>query len=218
MTIRTLAAVSAALALATAANANIISFWDFNDELMTPTTGAGSLTTIGGVSTSWVLGSPNDPAATNRALNTSAYPAQGTGSGTAGIQFNVSTVGYTDIQVSFEHRHSNTGSRWLQFQYSTDGVSFLDFGSPLETDGTTWYLRPFDLTGIAAIENNPDAAFRVVSVFAPGDVNYAAANVGSNYGVSGTVRFDLITVTGIPAPGSLALLAAGGLLAGRRRR
>lgn len=43
--------------------------------------------------------------------------------------------------------------------------------------------------------------------------------IGSgNYGAGGSWRFDNVTVTGVPAPGAIALLGVAGLLGSRRRR
>jgi uncharacterized protein len=221
MTIRPLI-IASAFALASAASANIITQWDFNAEEFTASTGVGLASAVN-TTTAWVTGSgSSDPLATgNRALNTSGYPAQGTGSGTAGLAFSTSTASYTDIVVTFDHSQSATSSRWLQFQFAIDGSTFVDFGAPMETTATgtaNWFARSFDLTGVAGVDNNPDFAFRVVTIFAPGTSEYVAVGATSTYSSAGTIRYDMVTVTGIPSPGAGALMAIGGLIALRRRR
>jgi len=75
-----------------------------------------------------------------------------------------------------------------------------------------------DLGGIAGVANNANFGFRIVSIFAPGTSAYAASNSGSTY-AGGTLRYDMVTVTGvIPAPGAVALLGLAGLAGTRRRR
>src|SRR5690606_23380617 len=144
---------------------------------------------------------------------------------TAGVQFNVSTLGYDSVVVRWDHRHSNTSSRWWQFQYSLDGSSFSAAGLANDglfagTTGDTWFNnRTVDLSAIAGVANNANVPFRIVAVFAPGTNAYAASQGTSSY-AGGTARFDMVTIEGseIPSPGALALLSLAGLLGKGRRR
>jgi hypothetical protein len=215
-------------AFAIPAHAVTITQWNFNSSppdsstatgLNTPSTGAGTITTVGGVS---IVGfnsgtGSSDPAASdNSGFQTSSYVAQSTGDKTAGIQVNVSTAGYSNIMVKFDQRHSNTSSRYAQFQYSTNGTTFTDFGSLLDASagGDTWYNnRSLDLSSIPGVSNLTTFAFRVVAAFAPSTTAYAASTTTSSYATTGTWRFDMVTVSGdpivtaVPVPGSFALLA-----------
>ena len=73
-----------------------ITIYDFEDETMDPSFGTGTLTTIGGISTTWVLGWGGSGEG-GRALNTASYPAQGTDPETAGIRIHVSTQEHANI-------------------------------------------------------------------------------------------------------------------------
>src|SRR6266436_5458287 len=91
----------------TCSNADIIAQWDFNSLIpddntstgtVLPSIGGGAAFVVGGATAVFAPGSSNDPADTdNSAWNTSAYAAQATNNKTAGVQFTVSTVGYSNI-------------------------------------------------------------------------------------------------------------------------
>lgn len=194
--------------------------------------GVGSLSTLGSVTQTFASGTSNggssDPITTDdTGLSTLTYAAQGTNNKLSGVQFNVSTLGFENIAVSYDLRHSNTSSRYEQFQYSLDGTNFVDFALFDGNAGDTWFNgRTVDLSAISGADNNANFAFRVVSAFAPGTSAYAAANTSSNYATSGTWRFDMVTVSGsavapVPEPETYAMLLAGlGLMgfAARRRQ
>lgn len=233
-----------ALAAANTASADVISQWDFNGTSSatvaggasspTASVGFGTASLVGGTtSTGFSSGASNggssDPAGgspPNFGWQTTGYSAQGFADDTAGVQFNVSTVGFASgIVVSWDQRHSNTSSRWVQFQYSLDGVNFtsagLAGGGLFEgTSGDTWFNgRTVDLSSIAGAANNANFAFRVVASFDPAGGAYAASTSTATYAATGTWRFEMVTVAGeVPAPGALALLAVAGVLGSRRRR
>lgn len=211
--------------------ADIITQWNFNSNPADTSTGTGStLPSVGagvadalGVNTLFASGSSNggssDPATTdNSGWQTTGYAAQGTGDKSTGVQFAVSTVGFDSVFVSYDLRHSNTSARHEMFQYSLDGLSFVDFMGFDGNAGDTWFNRTVDLSGIAGVADNDSFAFRIVSTFAPGTQAYAASRSSSNYAAGGTWRFDMVTVSGmaitpaVPEPETYALLAAGLLI------
>jgi len=175
------------------ARADVLAQWNFNGPSSTevpggtiapsPSHGDGIASLVGGVtspasfSTGESNGGSSDPAGgppPNYAWQTTTYAAQGTGSGERGVQFAVSTVGHSDIVVRWDQRHSNTSSRFVQFQYSIDGVTFTSDGLPADgifeanLGGDAWYTaRVVDLSGVSGVADNPDFAFRIVAVFAP---------------------------------------------------
>ncbi|MGE3843954.1 MAG: hypothetical protein AB7I50_20460 [Vicinamibacterales bacterium] len=199
-------------ALTGPASAATITQWNFNSVpadastssgTTSPSTGSGTAGLIGGTTSTFASGDANggstDPATgDDSGWNLATFATQGTGSGSRGVQFTVSTAGKQNIIVTWDHRHSNTSSRYVQFQYSTDGTTFVDFGSPLDHNaGDTWFnTNTVNLSSIAAVNDNPNFAFRIVAVFAPSTAAYAPANTGSTYGTSGTWRFDMVTVSG----------------------
>jgi hypothetical protein len=197
-----------------------IAQWNFNGPLDNVPGGASSPLVSVGVGTAQLVGgttatfaSGNTTAGTletettsppNYGWNTTGYPAAGIGSKTAGVQFNVSTLGQAGIIFKFEQRHSNTSSNTYVAQYTTDRTA----GSPIWVDaqtftftpaatgtGDTWYnARTADLSSVTALDNNPNVAFRVVSAFDPIVGDYVASRSTSTYG-GGTSRFDMVTIT-----------------------
>ena len=235
-----LSLVGGIVAVAFAANAAPIIQWNFNSVPPDGNTGTGttvpninltgsaSITLLGGVSNPGFfsgVGSSDPAPSDNSAYQTTSYAPQGTENGLRGVWFAGSTVGYQDIVISFDQRHSNTASRFAQVEYTLDGGVTWNLGGLFEADlgGDRWYnLRTVDLTSVAGANNNPLFGFKVVAVFAPGTGQYAASTSGSNYGTTGTWRFDMVTINGnlIPEPGTIAALAVGvvGLMARRRRK
>ena len=149
-------------------------------------------------------GGSSDPVTTtpeNYGWNTTGYAALGTENKQRGVQFNVSTINYEGIKFIFDQRLSNTANNTYVVQYTTDGTNWIDAETftftPAETGtGDTWFnLRTVDLTGIIALNNNPNVAFRIVSAFDPTTNDYRAARSTSNYSPNGTVRLDMVTVT-----------------------
>lgn len=194
--------------------------WDFDygadastsTGTMLPSLGTGTLSLIGGTTSTYVSGYPNS-ANDNTGFNTSTYAAQGTGDLTRGIQFDVSTASKTGIIISFAQYQSNTSSKYTLMQYTTDGTTWntvdLDAVNTAGSTGTidytnnmfvadaggTWYIRVVDLTGITAVNNAANFGFRILAAFDPATGNsYTPVNSGSTYGTSGTIRYDIVQV------------------------
>jgi hypothetical protein len=213
--------VLAAIVVAGVAQADVITQWDFNNNDTMTSVGAGTASLVGGTTATFAAGGPTDAAVTDRAWNTTTYAAQGVGSGTRGVAFFVDVSNYTNINISFDHRFSNTSNRFADVQVTIDGgITWTSIGGYENTlGGDQWLVRSADLSAVAGVSNNALFGFRVVSVFGPGG-SYVASNNSSTYATSGTWRFDYVTVEGtfIPTPGAMGLLAMAGLVAGRRRR
>lgn len=208
----------------------LVSQWDFNSTLpddatgtgtLAPSTGSGTLSLLGGTTSTFVTGSGSSDttASDNSALNVAGWAPQGTESGMRGLQFDVPTLGYENVVVQWDQRYTGTSSRFLEFQYSLDGTTFESLFTYENTVGASTWINGLsaDLSDISGAGNNPDFAFRILSVFNPdpGDV-YSA--VSGNYGTTGTWRFDSVTVGGnmlapVPEPEEYALMAAGALMA-----
>jgi nucleoid-associated protein YgaU len=140
-------------------------------------------------------------------LNTANYAAATANNKGTGIQVAVSTVGKQNIAISFDERVSNTGSKYVRLQYSTNGTTFIDYPTGNSVSAaSTFESKSNSLAGVAGVDNNPNFAFRIVTEWestAIGSANnkYVAANSGSTYATTGTVRYDMVTVSGgaIPA-------------------
>jgi len=197
-----------------AALSNVISQWNFNGSTTTPSLGTGTAQAIGGtVVQSYTAGSPTDPLGTGGVGNFAWTLNTWTGGATetAGVQFNVSTVGKGSIVVSWDAYPSNTGPKYYRLLYTSDGSvatpvwipytatgSGTDSGLYVNPAGRSWTIQnQADLSGVPALQNNPNAAFRLVSAYAPSTSAYAAAQSGSTAGSDGTLRFDMVTVSGV---------------------
>lgn len=234
MKMRNLATLALVI-VAAASQAAVITQWNFNSVVpdgatgtgsSAPNVGAGSITLLNGVtnpSFNSGVGSSDPAPSDNSGYQTTTYAAQGADNGKSGVQFSVSTLGMKDISVTWDLRHSNTSSRYSQLQISTDGTTFTDFGAVMDGNlGDTWFNNNlFDLSGVSAVNNNANFAFRVVTVFAPGTGGYVSSNPTSTYASSGTYRFDMVTVSGtqaVPEPATMAVLGLGALAMARRKR
>ena len=198
-------AVFICLVASQAARADELAVWNFNDSNLNVDHGTGTLTTtINAANVSFAAGTTNN--ARQGDLAGQALSLQG-GTGTANngrnITFNVSTLGFSNIIVSFATQGTSTGFNSNQFQYSLDGISFIDFGPPY-VPATAFGAVPivFSLAAIVGLNDNPNAAFRIV-------FNGATSSTGNN-------RIDNIVVEGtstesatIPEPASVLLLLSG---------
>ncbi len=219
------------------AHATTVTQWNFNSitadgttstGVNTPSIGVGVASLIGGTTASFASGDASggssDPSVgDDSGWNTTTYGGASSGDKTRGVQFNVSTLGFKDIVISYDLRHSNTSSRFEQVQYSLNGATFNDIALFDGNAGDTWFNgRSIDLSSIAGANNNANFAFRIVSTFAPGTSAYVAPASDKTFGGSGTWRFDMVTVSAmpVPEPKNSAMLLAGlgvmGFIARRR--
>lgn len=137
-------------------------------------------------------------------------------------QIAANLTGYSAFVLSLDVSGSNTGPGSFKVQYTLNGTDYTDFGS-YAVPAASGASIPFSTTAynsalhfdIAMPANVADVqGFRIVDSAATTGGNV----VGGNVGATGTSRIDNLTVSGVPEPGSLAVVAAGGLLAQRRRR
>ncbi len=198
------------------ANAQVtITQWTFEGDVITPSTGSGTAALIGGTTATFATGYTGTGTG-GRAWNSAAYPAQGTGSGTAGVEFLVSTSGYSTIALSWDGRHSNTSANRLRVQYTLNGSEWEDFeanegnatntaagvdkgfdnGRYIADAGDTWYQRSADFSGISGVAGNASFGVRIVTEFVDGS-NYGAATSTSSYSSNGTLRYDNVTFRGL---------------------
>ena len=206
-------AVLISLAASQAALADELAVWNFNDSDLNVDHGSGTLTsTVNAVNILFAAGTTNN-ARQGDAAGQALSLQGGTGNANNGrnLTFNVSTLGFSNIVVSFATQGTSTGFNSNQFQYSLDGITFVDFAAPY-APATAFGALPlvFTLSSIVGLNNNPNAAFRIV-------FNGATSSTGNN-------RIDNIVVEGtnatIPEPTTALLLISGlsGLYKLRRRR
>ncbi len=125
--------------------------------------------------------------------------------------FAVPTTGAAGISVSWAQRGTSTGFDTRTFEYSTDGgANWVDVGAFPGSSGTltsTWNTVSIDLSGVTALDNNPDAQFRIT---------YSGGATDSD---NGNNRWDNFYVEAVPEPTAAFLMIAGvaGLGCVRRR-
>ena len=189
------ASLFSTILLASSFYAQVITSWDFDNSSTNTTTGTGTITLIGGVtpntSNPWVAGNPSS----GKSYSTQTYPSQGTDSGTAGAKFAVSTAGFSNINVSVDLYGSNTQSKYVQLQYTTDGTTWVNATSAPSTIAGSWSTVSVAMP--AAANNNTNFAIRVVTVFDPTLTTNVYTPVGSssNYATGGALRFDNVIVS-----------------------
>ncbi len=199
-----------------------ITQWNFNSNPVdasnstgsnTASIGSGTIASVNITTTTFNSGSGSSDIATtdNTGMGLSGFPAQGTGNKTAGIQFSASTVGYENISLSFDLRHSNTGPKHFTVQYTTDVTAttpvWVDFVEDSTMAGDAFVNnRTYNLSSVAALNNNAKAGFRIVASYRPSTSTYVAATSTSNYATTGTWRFDMVTINGGAQKGTVSFV------------
>ncbi|TAK95573.1 MAG: hypothetical protein EPO07_15335 [Verrucomicrobia bacterium] len=204
--------------------------WNFNNtndsvSAPAPVSGNGTASLLGGVTGSFVGGSTNDPSSgisTNSGWSSTGYPASTANNKSAGFNFAVNTSGFSNIVVRWDQRHSGTASRYTRFQYTVDGSTYLDGPGYFNTNTTgnaTYIARTNDLSGISAVNNNPNFAFRIVAEFeltatGSGTNFFVSTDPAGTYGTGGTIRLDYVVVGSSSAASSppqyLGIAPSGG--------
>ena len=207
----------------------VITQWTFEEDPFTvsspvPTTGAGTASTTGMTAAGKSAGSNTGCA---QAAGTGAWQIDPASPGTNesnGVQFMVSTAGFENVTVSYDHRLSNTSTRTSRIQYTLDGGATwqnLDLTSSNYTSGCSnrgaldlgridasnpaganvsdsWGRRTIDFKEVAGSSDNPDFGFRVVAAHYSTTSQFRQANNVGNQATAGTWRFDNVTFTGTP--------------------
>ena len=183
-----------------------IAVWNFNDSDLVVDHGSGTLSTnFNLVNVVFTLGGTTTNARQGDGAGQSLTLQGGTGNANNGrnITLGVSTVAFSNIVISFATQGTSSGFNSNQLQYSLDGLTFVDFGSPY-TPAAAFGSLPltFDMSSIAGLDNNPNAAFRIV-------FNGATSSSGNNRIDNMVVEGTPLTTTAIPEPMSILLLTSG---------
>ena len=225
-----LVAVVAATAVATSASAALVAGWTITTAFPT---GAGNVP----MGVTYTVGAANEGLQTTgselrsvHSLAAATYTSP-TGNGSEFsfssnnwsigdyYEARLSTLGYSDISISWDQTRSSTGPATFELVMSTDGganfTTLLASYTVLQSGGggapgtwsTTTYNPIYSLNqAAAAADNQADVIFRFRSL-----ATTAAA---------GSSRIDNVMIYSgpVPAPGAIALLGVAGLAGLRRRR
>ena len=184
------------------ARADELAIWNFNDSDLVVDHGNGTMSSNFNLTNILFAAGTTNNARLGDVAGQALSLQGGTSNGNNGrnLTMNVDTTGFANIVVSFATQGTSTGFNSNQFQYSVDGVNFIDFASPYIPAAAFGSVPViFTLTSIAGLNNNPNAAFRIV-------FNGATSSTGNN-------RLDNFVVEGssttIPEPSTMFLLATG---------
>ena len=196
-----------------------IAQWDFNSPVAdgdsstgtnAPSIGRGTATLVGNVSAVFAAGdTKHDPAGStdNSGWNTKSYPSARSNNLSAGVRFTVDTTGYENISVDWYQQNSASASRYSRFQYTTNGTSFLSGNVITIPTNSVFTNRSVSLAAVSGVRNNPSFGFQLVTEFestatGSGASAYAATGTNSNYSTAGTIRFDMVTISGTVIAGA----------------
>ncbi|HLP01787.1 MAG TPA: hypothetical protein VK163_07160 [Opitutaceae bacterium] len=221
-----LASISAFLAVAQFAGAQVLATWTF--ESNTPADLSNS-TTISGVAADFGAGTASGfhaSAATDWTTPVGNGSANALSSNTWSVgdyyQFTVATLGYSGISVSWDQTGSNTGPASFALSYSINGTDFTNAYSYSVTNGSwsassavTTTSFAFDFSGVEALNNQTAVQFRLT------DLGTVAIN-GGTVAAGGTGRVDNFSVSAaaIPETSTYAMIFGGltlGFVVLRRR-
>ena len=131
---------------------------------------------------------------------------------TQGAQFSTSTVGFTNIGLTFDWLPTTQGVGDLQVQYTTDGTTFTNIGSVISavngtnlnnlgTKGSGWYNgNTVDFSAIDAVNNDANFGIRLVSAYDANTPGAYTNTLGAPLNnTSGNWRFDEVNFTGTSA-------------------
>ncbi|MEO7676793.1 MAG: hypothetical protein ABIV39_08545 [Verrucomicrobiota bacterium] len=113
------------------------------------------------------------------------------------FQFQVSTIGFTGVSVSYDQTSSSTGPSRFNFAYSTDGTAFTTVSANYFINAISWASGSvnsgsslaFNLAPFASVNNSPTVYFRI------SEADSSTAS-GGTVASTGTSRIDNFTVTG----------------------
>jgi hypothetical protein len=135
-------------------------------------------------------------------------------------QFRFSTLGISNVKLTFDQTRSSTGPASFKVQWSSNGTNFTDFlsysviqagatGSGTASWSSTTNQSQFttiaDLSSITQINSLSNAYIRLT-------------NISATSATGGTNRIDNVTITGVPEPTSGLLIGLGTLACVALRR
>lgn len=220
--------LSAVAAFAGLAGADVVSYWDFNNQSL-PSGGFGFEVsdfpyaadmgsgefTVGNFNDdatdgvyNWIQSFAGTTTGALDGVSGGSFAFQGatgqavTNNGAQAI-FSFDGTNWTDLTFDFARRGTSTGFNSLSIELFDGGASLGVIDTILGAQTSTWNANNYDLSALNGVT---DAS--IVLTF-----DGASSDTGNN-------RLDNVTISGnaIPTPGTFALLGMSGLVASRRRR
>ena len=212
-----------------------IARWDFEtgsplaggNATPSPTTGIGTAQKVGSMSGEGVATGTINSCTGSNSTGTQAWQIGTANPGTlesSGVEFKSSTVGFENIQFTWDQRFSNASTRTVRVQYTTDGTTWINFpltssnfisgcsnrsaldngkidvGNPITTNaGDAWSRRTVDFSSILAANDNPSFGVRLLASHYDATNQFKQAQNFSNNvntGTPGTWRFDNVAFRG----------------------
>ena len=203
--------------VASAASADVIAGWSIPTAVAASTTGAGYF--YGAANSGALAGSGGLRGDHSNALTAWTSPA-GNGSTYAlssnawnvgdYYQISLNTIGYSGVSVAWEQTRSSTGPAGFEAVLSVDGgTTFSSLGS-YTVNQVSWSATvPVTTSSFGYLASAADNQIGII-------IRFKVVTAGTST-TTGTNRIDNIVVSGVPAPGAVALIGLAGLVSRRRR-
>lgn len=228
MSVRLFAAALVAASGAAAAHADLVAYWNFNANATSGSTAsfpiAAAYAANGGINqlenlnfapSNALLFTPSGASDHGGLNGLSQYGDVkgndlGLQTGTAGVNngksvvFHLNTTSFSNLIMTFAGRRTTTGFTSIDVSTSANGTTYTSAGSITNLNSSAYALVTFDLSAATNINNVANAYIKFTFQ-------------GTGTSSAGNVRIDNLQIN-TPAPGSLSMLAAAGVMAGRRRR
>jgi hypothetical protein len=107
---------------------------------------------------------------------------------------------FSNPVLSFADRRNGSGFDSIQLSYSTDGVTFTDFGAPFDPGNGTFDIHSFDFSAIDALDGASTAYFKMTLD--------GATAVGGRYRID-NIQINGVTSAAIPEPSAWMFATAG---------
>jgi autotransporter-associated beta strand protein len=211
--------------------ATIITQWDFNSTpsdgsastgTNAPSTGSGTLGVLGFLTT--VYNAPNsssDPIGADpnnsglRLLGNWPASATTASNKTAGVQMNISTVGFQNITLAWDQANSGSASKYYRVLYSIDnGTNWVPKDVVINGTAAINWINPItniSFAAVSGVNNNTNFGVRIVSEFestaiGSGTVGYVGV-LNAYSTANANLRLDMMTFTGDVVTGNVNILA-----------